>query len=57
MFSKHIFYFKHLEQSLKTFIINHRLFMGENGKIYHKLHILLFFIKRDINIDLVQDRT
>jgi hypothetical protein len=31
--------------------------MGENGKIYNKLHVLLFFIKRDINIELVQDIT
>jgi hypothetical protein len=55
MFFGHVFYFQHLEQGLETFIISHMPPMGENVIDYNKLHIFPFRIKRDINLELVQD--
>jgi hypothetical protein len=50
------FYFQHLEQGLEAFVISHMPHppMGQNVIDYNKLHIFLFVIKRDINLEFVK---
>jgi hypothetical protein len=53
MFFGHIFYFQYLEQGLETFIIGHRMPIGENVVNCNKLYIFLLLVRVDINLELV----